>query len=319
MQSEDIQNLVQGDFLKVEDQLRQLMIDPVGEDVLRRVFVQVFSTSSSEEVRKKWWTTYRLYTELNWMKLKGLPSDFVVETCFGKQLIMACILKFEPIDEVLWFLAVRSPDKTDAITEYSRIREAVFESEMVVGIYKNQPQKVKDIVQEIVRLNQMDNPSLEVAEFKAKVETIFFSEMPDPTYIERLDIDKRESVAIFFSFIHFLIGVKPEYIYGLVEEALHADVLAREELQNESVDTIQNSETDTVLEPEQETNTNYFVEIKNNIQADLASGKIADEVEVFDILHAYSEQYNDPRILDLYYYDEQQEKFVWNEELLNEN
>ncbi len=322
MDVQEIKKISQGDFSKTEDQLRRLIVDPVGEDVLRRVFVQLFSSSSVEEIRKTWWTTYRLYSELNWIKLRGLPSDFVVDTCFGKQLVMACILNFEPIDETLWYLGLRFLDKADAITEYTRIRKAVFESETVVGSLKKQPQTVKSIVQEIARLNQMNNPSLEVAEFKAKLETIFFSEIPDPQYIERLNIDKRESVATFFSFIHFLIGVKPENIYGLVDAALHADKLAIEESESQSSDTIQNTEIDREVEREQESepenNTNYFVEIKNKIQDDLSSGKIVDEAEVFDLLQNYSEEYSDSRILDLYYYDEKLEKFVWNDELLNE-
>ncbi|MBP9732198.1 MAG: hypothetical protein KBD29_01930 [Candidatus Magasanikbacteria bacterium] len=321
-QFQEIEKLIQNDFSKTEEQLRKLVIDPVGEDVLRRVFVQIFSDTSLQEIREKWWTIYRLYSEINWIKMRGLPSDFVVDTCFGKQLVMACILNFEPIDETLWYLGLRFHDKTDAIVEYTRIRKAVFESETVVGVFKNEPQLVKNLVQEIVRLNQMKNPSLEVAEFKAKLETIFFSEMPDPAYIDRLGIDKREAVATFFSFIHFLIGVKPEYIYGLVEEALNADKLTIEGAESQSTDTIQNTKMDNVAEQDQESepeiNINYFVEIKNKIQDDLSSGKIVDETEVFDLLQDYAEEYSDSRVLDLYYYDEQVEKFVWNDELLNE-
>ncbi|HRH23783.1 MAG TPA: hypothetical protein PK295_04100, partial [Candidatus Magasanikbacteria bacterium] len=307
------------DFLTTEDQLWRVAVDPIGEDVLRRSLTQMFLSASDDKIHAQWWTMYRLFSDMSWGRVRNLPSDFVVDICFGKQLVMACILKFEPIDELLWYLGLHSIDKNDAIAEYSRIRKAVFESEMVVGLYKNQPQTVKSIVQEITRLNQMNNPSLEVAEFKAKLETIFFSEIPDPEYIERLDIDKRESVATFFSFIHFLIGVKPELIFGLVEEALHADKLVIEESKSESTDIMQKAQSTTVSEAEPKTKVNYFVEIKKEIENDFIIGKIGDEVEVFDLLQSYSEQYNDPRILDLYYYDEQQEKFVWNEELLNEN
>ncbi len=310
------------DFKTTEERLREIMLDPAGKDGLWRLLYANFKDATNETIHRYWWREYRFFTELACDRVRVLYADDVVNHVFAKQLVMACILKFEPIDETLWYLGLRFPDKTDAITEYGRIRKAVFESEVVVGSYKNQPQTVRSIVQEIVRLNQMNNPSLEVAEFKAKLETIFFSELPDPAYIDRLDIDKRESVATFFSFVHFLIGVKPEYIYGLVEEALNADKMAIAASESQSSDTIQNAEIDREVEQEQESepeiSTNYFVEIKNKIQDDLSSGKMVDEAEVFDILQNYSEEYNDSRILDLYYYDENLEKFVWNDELLNE-
>lgn len=315
MDSREVKNLVQGDFFKTEDQLRRIMIDPIGKDIIRRVFMQTFLSVSSSAIRKNWWTTYRLFSEISWTKLRGLPSDFVVETCFGKQLVMACILKFEPIDEVLWYLAVRFPDKADAIAEYARIRKAVFESDMIVGVYKNQPQTVKSIVDEIIRLNQMGNQSLEVAEYKAKLESIFFSELPDPGYIERLDIDKRDSVATFFSFIHFLIGVKPELIYGLVEENMRADQeVVRSAAQIEREEVPESIEEKTIESP-QVLRENYFVRIQKEIQEKMSGSSDIDETEIFAQLQKYALQYQDPRILDLYYFDEESGEFLWNEEL----
>ncbi len=303
------------DFHEIERKFREMMRNPIAKNEVWKFFDVFFSQMTNEEIVEHWWKLYRLFTELNWNRMRVSPSDSVATVLFGKQLVMACILKFEPIDELLWYLGTRFPDKTDCISEYTLIRKAVFESDMIVGKYKNEPQIVKNIVAEIVRLNQMGNQSLEIAEYKVKLETILFSELPDSNYIELLDINKREVVTTFFSFIHFLIGVEPEFIYGLVEENSYADQAVLEQTQNEI--NGENKEEEIMLPAQGVTTKNYFVEIKNKIQGDLESGKIEDQFEIFSILDQYSKEYNDPRILDFYYYDEQTGTFAWNDELLN--
>ena len=318
MQHDQLNNLLKKKkFDEIETKLRDIIRDPVGKDTLWRLLDSNFRTLDDEKIFQYWWKEYRLYTELSWDRLRILHSDFVSQVVFTKQLVIACILGFDPINELLWYLGLRFSDRSDSASEYTKIRGGVFNSQIKVGVYKNQPYTVAQLVDEIKRLNIQGNPSLEVAELKAKIQDIFFSEMPDPSYTDRLLIDKNIVVDNFFAFIHFLIGVEPDKVFSLAEIVMNGDQYQKELENNEEIGKSEGEVSTENLKTVPTAAEHYFLSIKKIIDGYFAEGKITDETEVFDYLEKFSTEYNDPRILDLYYYDEQSGKFVWNEELLN--
>jgi hypothetical protein len=63
-----------------------------------------------------------------------------------------------------------------------------------------------------------------------------------------------------------------------------------------------------------------YAEIKQTIESSFskdASGQFLDQAAVLDMLGTMAAEYNDQQILDLYYYNEADGQFYWNEELLN--
>ncbi|MFA7245465.1 MAG: hypothetical protein WC070_04820 [Candidatus Magasanikbacteria bacterium] len=328
-----IKKIIQNNnFSEVEIKLRKIIIDPVAKDVFWGILDEDYSFADNKKIQNDWWKLYRMYVEICWKKMPMLHIEFVNNHLFAKQLVIASVLKFEPIETLLNYLGSRFLLEEEQMSEYKKIKESIFNSNIVLGTYKGKNVIQKELIQEITELNSKSNPTLELANLKAKLEEIFFSNFPNDLNFDNFFVNKREVVVTFFSFVHFLIGVQPKSISRFIDLYFNGkEILNKSEFSNinNALDEIVNLDTDIVENIENNEDLlsnstsnldNKYLQIKSQLEQQFSydeNGELTPIEEVLNILSQMAEEQGDVNIEELYMFDENAGKFVWNEELTN--
>lgn len=272
----------------------------------------------------------RWYTLLMWRRLRSATRVQVSEIAFPRQLMMALLLDYDPIVELMNYIDGNPFDKESAATFYQTLQEKTLASNAVIGIQKNQPVTLSQIAQRIVLLNQQDD-SLKRTEFFAELQEILYTKNDASAYSSA---DPEEATSRLIDTVQFLLGVKPDKIYSTVRVSLHADeyeqILAFNERGTATVATSETKEEPVpapetpdpeILEALQPVSTRpTYTELKNIIEEDVLKLGLTDPIAraeaVAERLTNLAEYYKDEKIRELYYYNEEDGKFYWNEDLL---
>ena len=280
-------------------------------DRLAKILNTYFLASSAENNYTRRYDYFRWYTLLSWSMLERMAPDFLQKMAFPKQLVMAVILDFDPVFELMRYIDTQAFDRDGAQEFYQTLKDNVLASEAVVGELNKKHLTIADLVKEVQRINQT-NDSLQSAEFFGRLRDIIFpinSKMADYAFG-----DLEEATSRLVDIIQFLLGVKAESVWVLVKTTLHADeyqqMLA---LRQAAASVASQTDSNTSLVP------TYF-EIRQGIEQQLLLKQMIDPIEraenIISFLDGLAEEYQDSKIKELYYYNEQDGKFYWNEELL---
>lgn len=276
--------------------------------------------------RKYFLSLFRWYTDLTWSSLNNLPREIMVEMVCSRQIPMAILLDFDVLRLLVQYLGFRSTDDVAMKSMYSDMRITFLGSEAIVGTLSQKNFTQQEVI-ELVKIMQLPSAtSIQVAETTAKIQSILFSETGE-LFNKYFFIEPEVAVDRYIDTINFFLGVKPERIWDIVDPALHPDKY--EQLLQDRLGSIPTSQSslESVYpsdENKSEIKSNGLklshAQIKTALEAEFpqdASGQFVDAEGVLNKLASYAEAYNDAMILDLYYYNEADGKFHWNDDLLN--
>jgi hypothetical protein len=294
-------------------------------DALHRLFVD--KNSSTDFVYRN--SFFRWYAHLTWRGINTLNKQDFVDIAIGRQLVMGLLLSFDVWEEIVKYLGIHGLDENDVQSLYSKIKKTVFNSQEIVG--KNRQGDsvtLSEVAKKIERINLQGNDSVEMAEF--------FTELKDIIYtFGNLDTqyffgDPEKVIRRFVDLIHFFLGVSNDGIWVVVDSFMYPEWYSALQNQRGNQNILQPSissdlksvvgkkNNEDVRENLQSREQNIsYISIKDQLSALYTNVSDDERVElIMRDLQKIADEYEDLRILDLYYYDEQQEKFVWNEELL---
>ena len=272
---------------------------------------------------------FRWYTLLTWQRLRSMTPKMVSEVAFPRQLMMAILLDFDPVPELMNYIDSQPFDEKDAEVFYRELQKNVLTSSAVVGMRNNQPIILKDLAEQILQLNQ-HNDSLKRTEFFGRLKELLFLKNDAAMYSSA---DPDDNTSYLIDITQFLLGVQPEKIWPLVKVSLHEDeyeqILAYNESHAAPNTTDEAAEetveitppTPEILEALKPVSTRLsYPEIQALIQEDLQKTSLTDPVAIAESiaekLNRLADYYHDDKIRELYYYNEADRKFYWNEELL---
>ena len=268
-----------------------------------------FSTDTKHKIETHYWSYWRFFCELCWKELNSLNRQ-QIEFVFSYQVPMAVMLGHDVLKKLFSYLNINSNDPKSCVIAVKPVRFALFNSGAVLGVDGNEQYTVKEIIDEAQHLANMGNIALKLAEFKDKMLRIFNSNTNNISdkYLTNADL----MVVYFNDLIQFFIGVPDENVHYII------DVYFNPELYEEA-NTAKTTVTPSILAVSSSKKVKY-ADVVNNLKKQFKFNVNGDTENVGGVmtkLHDLSMQYDDPNITELYYFDEKDSQFKWNEELIN--
>lgn len=275
-------------------------------------------------------TFFYWYTNLTWKMLNTLDKEaFVI--AIPRQIPVALAIGYDVLNSISSYLLIRTKDDIEMMSMYSKLKQNIFASPAVLGQWQGKNVTVAEIIKEIVALDQSGNDSLKSAEFLARLKSILY---------RKEDVEKGYIIASgeamvdrFDTLVQFLIGVEPQKVYFLIDAMFHPeryekrDAVAKTETEpaeavaSPVIEEPQAEEPAFAVLPEESTeeidNTPpTLTEIKNLVESEFAkdeTGQYTDIEGVFGLLDEIAGEYNDEKIKEYLYFDENIGGFVWLE------
>ncbi len=305
--------LVQAEFLSLFDN-PQKMQDAWNE------MHEFFRSASSKEDQIYRDTFFYWYTDLTWKMLNTLDKEaFLV--AIPRQISVALAIGYDLLNSICSYLLIRTKDEIEMMSFFPKLKQNIFASPAVLGQWQGKNVTVAEIIKETIALNQSGNDSLKSAEFLAKLKSILSN---------KEDVEKGFTIASadqmvdrFDTMVQFFIGVAPEKAYYLIDALFHPERYEKREPGAETKGEELQSDVpavDRVLEEDSQKMDNTtpptLAEIKNLVDSEFSkdeTGQYADIEAVFGLLDQIAEEYNDEKIKEYFYFDENVGGFVWLE------
>jgi len=293
---------------------------------------QFFRNASYETDAEFRLTYFRLYIRLTWKMLAAMDRDYFINIV-RRQVLIFIISDIDVLNEIMWYLGFNHADKNALGSLYLELKQAFLESEAVVGKWKGNNVTVAGLVKEINEISKRKD-SLEQAEFESKLKQIMFPN--DPLVSKYFTADSDKAVQGFIDLVVFFDIINEKEIWRVVENFLNPEkyqgVVAGEvtpALENVSAattpsklvvpETIRPSVPQSsalaqtpIVEPQGRLTMG---QIKSQIESQFkkdSDGNFVDIEGVMAKLNELAEKNNDPKIVEMYYYDETEDKFRWN-------
>lgn len=234
-------------------------------------------------------TYWRWYVYVTWRLFNRLTEEEVLRA-MEQQVFDALSLGVDVWDNLIWYLGQRVFVESDIKLFYPKLKNIFYASQHLVGELNGERWTVSKIISELLRLDQQGHDSLQLAQFQEKLQRLLFpSSESICSYVE---VQPKEAVARLVGLVHFFEGVGSEAIISVIDRHINADTYYR--LDHEPGEQLTYSQIKTMVM------------------------KVASTHEMIVArLDFLASRYNDSKINDLYYFNESDGQFHWNEELLD--
>lgn len=266
-----------------------------------------FFAQDMYEKDKVWrWTYFRVYVLLTWKVIGTINDADVFAQIMARQATMAIILDIDIFKEMLWFFSANKADKTRLASLYFKVRNNFLNSQELLGEYQGKNVQLKDLVLEYADLKRVDN-SMRTAEFINKLNQILFP--PEAEQYFGLD-NKADGVDRLLELVNFFEDIDTvEKLQEVLEVFLNPQVY------DEPASLFVTSDEETEADVESmRIQAPSLSEIKSQIEQEFkkdSEGNFENIELVFRKLEEFTEMYNDPKIADLLYFDEESGEFKW--------
>lgn len=295
-----------------------------ADSVFRELKVFFDSLSLDESIKKYGITYWRWYVWLTWDRLNSLSKEDLIKV-FANQVPAALALDFDVSKILIRYFIANTLFEGGTDSLYVKLKNAFQQSQAIVGVWKGKDVRVVELVKEIKLVSER-NDSLEQAEFESKVNQIMFPN--DPLIDEYVLVDFDEAVQRLIDLTVFFDQVDEGSIELVVNNFLNSLKFPDASLaEKESLSNNQNLEESGEIKEwakEQEGKPELVEtkiikistpqEIKLQIEKEFKKdreGNFEDIDAVMRKLEEFVEKYNDPKIADLLYFDEEENRFKW--------
>lgn len=322
-----------------EEEFQALVLNVPEAEAAFKELREFFANLSLEESLKKYRMTYwRWYTQLTWNNLNGLSKDDLISIAFGQQVPMALLLDFDVWKSLMWYFVANDYFENDVDSIYIKVKESFLGSEAVMGIWQEKNVTVSEMAKEVSSVYSTGD-SLMQADFESRLQQIMFPQ--DEISKKYLTADPEEVKERFLDLVSCFQTFTEDNIWYIADSFLNP-----EKYQNVAVgegvpvptnitapvtatpskftvpETIRPSASQvTVPKPPQPTPAAEpqaplsMEQIKSQIESQFkkdADGNFVDIEGVMAKLGELAEKNNDPKIAEMVYFDETENKFKWN-------
>lgn len=269
---------------------------------------------------------FRWYTDLSWKFFQSRDYDFVINVAVARQIPLAILLGFDVWKDLLWYLALRAELKSDMESLYGRMREAFVKSEAVIGVWQGVDYKVKDLVTEAQMLERLGNDTIKEAEFRNKLSQIYLP-ANNSTMKKYIMVDTDDGISFLIGIVNFFLGVEPANIWYVVDDYTHPEIVSEASpaakpavVAAPKLAPVKPAPQPQAVPPKNEeakpipppapvaTSKPTFAQIKSQIEKEF----FAEDVEgIMGKLNELADKNNDPKIAEMYYFDETTGAFLW--------
>jgi hypothetical protein len=325
--------------LEVEEKKFFRLSEEEKSDLLIQLY-DSFSDLTPEEDYAGRLSYFRWYTYLVWRDLLMFNKENFVPLAVERQIFEAFLAGFDVWNKIIWYFYSKCIEDDDYRTLYIQTKDAFVNSDAIIGEWQGEYYRIADAVKEKSLLRSMGNDSMRLAEYMNKLRKMmaFEDKFAERFYATTAD----EVLRDLNDLIDFFLDTEPEDMQALVDMTVNPEAYGlRRAAQDENV-----NERPMVAKPVAKTpvasppapitpkpvqtpppinKTEKImpstpvkptpVEIRAKIDASFEKdeqGNYKDMDGVFIVLGRAAAKYNDPKISELYYFDENSGEFKWN-------
>ena len=328
-------NLTNEQIAQKENEFQQLLLSPAEVDKTYEELRDFFANPTQSEIKKYRHSYWRWYVLLTWNRLNSLPKDELVSTVFSQQLPIALLIDVDVWKSLMQYFVANNFFEDDLESFYLKIKKAFLESDAVIGEWQGKNVTVAELVKEIGSVYDKED-SLSQADFESKLRQII---SPEEEVSKKYFIaDPEKTKERFLYLVAFFETFTEENIWYVVDAFLNPEKyqktasgavlkpvssnppLPRPSGESPKPSTVPlqpapNKEEPKLVVPPTIRPTPSPAQIKSQIESQFkkdADGNFTDIEGVMAKLNELSEKNNDPKIAEMMYYDETENKFKWN-------
>jgi len=293
--------------------LRQHLAEEAWVELYDYFLTQKFNFN--KQTKLSYW---RWFVILTLKRNASLSEEGFTDLIIGKQVLTAILVDYDLVDLIIWYL-YKNYDFPDAMGVFMvKAQKMISSSTMEVGSWRDKSVTIAECFEQMKLLRSYNYDSIKMAEFESKLKQIIFPKPEaDLLFYEYFTVDPNTAVRRFVDLMDFFLSVGPDEIWKVVDEFIHKELGEKETSSvAESPTTLKttiSAQKPEVLKPILP-QVLTVVEIRNQIDAQFkkdSSGNYQDIGGVLEKLSELSQKYNDPKIAEMLYFDEEKNKFVW--------
>lgn len=273
---------------------------------------QFFSGPQGLNYRETYATSFwEWYVYSAWKLLTRFDREKVL-WLVQNQMVDAIRLGYHVQNRLLMFMSHGAFDPDQLKKFFTETKRTVSQSDLIVGQDGQKNVTLSDVYKELNSINDAFD-SLKYSEFKIKIGKLLAAKVPEHDYAY---IRPDSMLLNFLDFLHFLQAASEETIVAAVDaytQPLLYEKIERGEFVLPADGTVPSLGEPVLLRPEK------FLEVKDtllkNFETD-ETGQFKDIEGVMDLLEKTAEVFGDPRIRDVYVFNENTGNFEWNSALL---
>ncbi|MFA5128191.1 MAG: hypothetical protein WC457_04310 [Patescibacteria group bacterium] len=303
--------------------------DSVQMEVTRLELFSLFGEMSITEIQEYRRTYWPFYVYAIWSNPLDVRPEVMIKN-IAIQLPDAVRLGFDILDKILSYANFRLTLEPDIQSFFAKTRDALERSDWPIGVLPNgKIYTIADCVKEVMMNESRASNSMEYAELYQKLSKLIFPNgLNDELYKkEYIYITTHEAVDNLIKIITVLTQNSPETLTQLVDQYAHPEIYDPDygmniNIKTEPVMSSQDGKPSSPITPPANPMppTPPLVkpapaEIRAKIDAAFekdAQGNYKDLDGVFIVLGRAAAKYNDPKIAELYYFDDNAGEFKWN-------
>jgi hypothetical protein len=291
--------------------------DPEQRDLLWNLLDNYFIGVSPQEDYQLRLSSFRWYVILTWKRLNTLDNDKVFDVV-SRQIPTAVCQNIDITENLMWYLRLHALTEEKMQSLYVKIKKSFLESQTILGVWKGEEITIAGAVKEFLSIKQRGSDALEMAEFISKLRQAIFPEEVLP-YIE---VEPDVGLNRILELIEFFEETGQGNIW-LVVDSLFSLIDRKPRLETEKVDTKLNLQTSEDAKEAVQTVESFNAqvkkqptpqEIKSQIESEFkkdSEGNFENIEGVMRKLEEFTEMYDDPKIADMIYFDEEDNRFKW--------
>lgn len=265
----------------------------------------------------------RWMTLVTWDRLNSLSAEDVVSS-FHKTIPEALLFGIDIWKDLMWYFNTIFIADIELLEKtYRDIKSALWNSDAIIGRMGENFLYVKDVIQEIERNERQKVDAIKSAELSTKIERAFFSEEFKELNNEYVLENPDKIIRRFIDLIHFFMGVDAKDIHYVVNAFVNmpiekvTNVISPQAPSIEPVLSITQKPTEPSIA--QLSQKSHYHDVQEELEIMFrydSQGELQPIEDVLAKLSELAQKYDDPHIEELYYFDEEEGKFVWNGDLL---
>lgn len=264
------------------------------------------------EIFKKYCLYWPLYVYASWFNLNEINRIYIYNIIAG-QIFGAFMSGVDVKDKILYYAQLEFLTETERKDFFVKFKKIILDPVFVWTKIDGKEVVFRDLIKEYGDQKIKKQALEKIEKIIVQEETAF------KKIIERFAIEKKEIGENIEKFLTMMNEINDENFIEYCEKYTNPPIVVEQpniELsKEETIKTIKNIEVPKEKTEIKTMNPPSYTQIKEKILQFFPkdeTGEIIDTEGVFEVLEKTADKYGDPKIKELYYYNEATEKFEWS-------
>jgi len=168
-------------FIQAQKHYYDVISEPENREVFWNEMYEEILNQSVKKDREEWYGDFRWFAHITFENIVSLDKKKVLQV-LPKIIPIGAMLGFDLVDTITKFLLLSTISDVELKAYYNQLKNAVLESESIIGFYQNKPYTVAEHAKKLQHLLISNNADLEGAEVKVKIKSMVITKEESELY-----------------------------------------------------------------------------------------------------------------------------------------